>query len=653
MKRLPMKILKISPKKPYPLTDGGKIVAYNTIKYLAMQGHEITLVSIVDKEEGIPELEKFCEWIPIQKDTATTTAGLLGNLFSKKPYTISKYHSEKIKQKIRGILKENNFDIVHIDGLHTAYYGTCIKQEFGLPVVLRELNVEARIMERFYKNQKNPLIKAYAYLQHKKLSRYEATICEVFDKCFMITKEDERRIKEMNPRVKTNVIPSGVDTSYFYPMEAEEEPLSIVSVASMDWLPNNESIIWFCNSVFPLIKKEIPGAKLYVVGKNPSNKIKKLASKDIIVTGFVEDEREYMAKSQVFIVPLKTGSGMRIKILNALAMGKAVISTPIGCEGIEVQHRKNVYIADTEKEFAQGAIELLKNKDIREGLGEEGLRFVKEKYQWERIAEEITENYRKIADFKNRHWGLLLSIEKEFHNKQAIKATTSGFYEFGVLEYIDDYCFNLLKKEGLVGKNIVDYGCGSGWNSIRLAKEGANVFAFDISEMMIKTLKYKTQQENLEERITAKEMAAESLEYPDESVDGIIGLGILHHVNLDSAIPEVYRVLKPGGKAVFREPLDGNPIINLFRYLTPKRRTPTEKPLSFSDIKKFEKFNFKEVKHAEFYLFALLSFALIGFKNRKLYNLAFTALNKIDSVIFKIFPWVRKYTWITIIEVTK
>lgn len=394
-----MKILQISPKKPYPPTGGGEIVAYNTIKYLARRGHEITLISIVDKDEEIPELEKFCRWIPMRKDTATTTAGLLGNLFSKKPYTISKYHSEEIKQKTRGILREVNFDIVHIEWLHAAYYGTYLKQEFGLPVVLRQHNVETKIMERFYKNQKNPLIKAYAYLQHKKLSCYEAVACEVFDKCFMITEEDERKIREMNPRVETSVIPSGVDISYFYPMKIKEESYSVVSVAAMDWLPNVEGMLWFHKDIFPLIKKELPGTKLYVVGKNPPDSVKSLEKDDIIVTGFVEDVRDYMARGAVFIVPLKTGSGMRIKILNALAMGRAIVSTSIGCEGIEVIDGENICIADTEEEFSQGVIRLLKDKSERERMGKEGLKLVRANYQWERIAELIENEYIKIIEY--------------------------------------------------------------------------------------------------------------------------------------------------------------------------------------------------------------------------------------------------------------
>ncbi|MBT9175395.1 MAG: Ubiquinone/menaquinone biosynthesis C-methyltransferase UbiE [candidate division WS2 bacterium] len=504
-------------------------------------------------------------------------------------------------------------------------------------------------MERFYRNQKNLFVKAYAFLQYKKLYKYESTVCEYFDRCFMITEKDAEMVKQMNSTIKTAVMPSGVDTSYFYPLDRDEEPYSIVSVASMDWLPNIEGILWFYEGIFPLVKEIIPEVKLYIVGKNPLDSIKRLKNEGVFVSGFVEDVREYISKCRVFIVPLKTGNGMRIKILNALAMGKPVVSTSIGCEGIEVQHGKHIYIADTKEEFAHGVIELLKREDMRRKLKEEGLRLVKEKYQWERIAEEMEKEYKAMMDGKTvRH-----EIERTFYNKQVEKATTSKFYEFGVLESIDNYCFNLLEKEGLIGKDIIDYGCGSGWASFRLAKQGANVFAFDISDETVKALSQKAKQEKLLGSINAKVAAAESLEYANESIDGIIGFGILHHLNLDLAIPEIYRVLKSRGKAVFREPLGKNPLINLFRFFTPKRRTPTEKPLNFSDINMFEKYGFREVKHTEFYLLGLLAFSVIGFKNYKLYHLIFNFLNKFDGLIFRNFPKLREYSWITVIEAIK
>jgi len=277
-----------------------------------------------------------------------------------------------------------------------------VKNNFNLPVALREHNIENMIIKRYYKNQKNIFIKYYAYLQYMKLYKYERIICEIFNRCLMITKNDEEIMKKMNSNIKTSVIPAGVDTTYFYPIDIKEEEYSLISVASMNWLPNIEAIEWFCKEILPLIKKKVQKIKLYIVGINPPNNIKGLANNNVIVTGFVEDVRKYIAKGQVFIVPLKTGSGMRIKILNALAMRKAIVSTSVGCEGIEVVDGENIYIADNKQQFAEKVIYLLKNDDERKRLGQEGIKLIKEKYQWEKIAEQIETEYMEIIKENNK-----------------------------------------------------------------------------------------------------------------------------------------------------------------------------------------------------------------------------------------------------------
>jgi len=395
-----MKILQITTRLPYPPTDGGKIATYNIIKYLALRGHSITLICFNSENKNYPELEKYCRLIIIEKNLETTYPGLFLNLFSNIPYSILKYYSPIAKKIIYNLLKKNKYDIVHLDHLHTTYYGNFIKKEYNLPIVLREHNIENIIMKRFYKNQKNIFIKFYAYLQWKKLYKYEGKICEIFNRCLMITKNDEEVMKKMNSNIMTSVIPAGVDISYFYPINIEEE-YSLISVASMDWLPNVEAIEWFYKEILPLIEKKVQKVKLYIVGINPPNKIKSFANNNVIVTGFVKDVRKYIAKGQVFIVPLKIGSGMRIKILNALAMGKAVVSTSIGCEGIDVVDGKNIYIADKKKEFAKKVIFLLNNKNERDRIGKEGLKLVKEKYQWEKIAEDTETEFKKIINENN------------------------------------------------------------------------------------------------------------------------------------------------------------------------------------------------------------------------------------------------------------
>jgi len=393
-----MKILQLTPRIPYPPDDGGKIGIFEITKHLALRGHKITLLSITSIQgNDISELMEYCNVETVIVDTSNSYAGMLLNLFSRVPYTISKYHNKLVLEKLEKLLRKNQFDVVHVDHLHMAYYGIFAKERFGLPIVLREHNVESTIWERYYREASNLFVKSYARLQFEKVYKYESRIVGDFDRCFAITEKDRERIERMNSRARVSVVPAGVDISYFCPMDVPMEPYSIVSVASMDWPPNVEGILWFTAKIWPLVKQEIPQAAVYVVGKNPPPEIKKLASEEgIVVTGFVDDVREYMARATVLVVPLRTGGGMRIKILNALAMGKAVVSTSVGCEGIDVENNKNIYIADTEEEFAQRIIELLKDKGKREELGGEGLKLVREKYRWERIAEQIEAGYENI-----------------------------------------------------------------------------------------------------------------------------------------------------------------------------------------------------------------------------------------------------------------
>ncbi|MCD6468890.1 MAG: glycosyltransferase [Thermoplasmata archaeon] len=394
-----MRILQLTPRIPYPLDDGGKIGIFGITKYLALRGHEITLLSIAPSQNSdISGLREYCKVETVIMNTANSYLGMLFNLFSKTPYTISKYHGSAVLHKLKDLLQKNRFDIVHVDHLHMAYYGKFIKEEFGLPVVLREHNVESTIWERYYRGISNPLVKAYARLQFKKLYKYESKIAADFDRCLMITEKDKERIERMNPAIKACVIPAGVDTSYFHPVAVPIEPYSIVSVAAMDWPPNIEGILWFTAKIWPIIRQRIPQVKFYIVGKNPPTEVEGLAGKDIIVTGFVRDVREYMAKAAVFIVPLRSSGGMRIKILNALAMGKAVVSTSVGCEGIDVENGRNICIANTEKEFAERIVELLEDESKRKELGGKGLNLIRQKYQWERIAERIEDEYKKVLE---------------------------------------------------------------------------------------------------------------------------------------------------------------------------------------------------------------------------------------------------------------
>ncbi len=400
-----MRILQLSGQFPYPPVEGGKIAIFNLIRYLSLRGHKIVLLSIVSpQKEGIGRnvqaLKKWCDPRIVYHRTETNLWGLFVNLFFGIPYTISKYHSSKVKDALRQILSKEKFDIIHIESLHLAYYGEFIKHEFELPVVLREQNVQATIMERYYQNESNPLIMLYAYLQWRKVYRYEAKVCEIFDRCLMITREDKERIERMNPKVKTCLTPAGVDTSYFHPLKIKEEPGSLIFVGDLKWLPNVDGMFWFYNRIWPRMKKTFPQIKSYVVGRRPPQKIRKLSEKDqnIIVTGFVKDVRPYVAKCSVYIVPLRIGGGMRLKILEAMAMERPVVATSVGAEGIMATHGENIIIADSEADFAEWVIELLKDTNLRRRLAHGGKRLVEQEYRWESIVEKLEKEYIEVLD---------------------------------------------------------------------------------------------------------------------------------------------------------------------------------------------------------------------------------------------------------------
>ncbi len=370
--------------------DGGKIVTFETIRSLVNNGNEIMLLTFDSGQSNdLQEIQRYCQLELVKVNFHTSYPKIFINLFSSTPYTISKYRTESYKKRLREIINENKFDIAIVDHLHMASYGKFVKEEFNIPVVLREHNLESVIWRRLYLETKNPLFKAYARLQYRRFFEYESNITACFDKCMMISKIEKLKLESMNPSIKACVIPAGVDTSYFFPMNVNEEPYSIVSVGALDWYPNVEGICWFLSDVWPIVKAEVPRAKFYIVGKNPPNKIIRLSTNDVILTGYVEGTRPYIAKSAIFIVPIKSGGGVRIKILNAMAMGKAIVSTVVGSEGLDVENRKNIYIAETYQEFAEYVIRLIKDKDERNRLGNEALKLVMDNYRWDLISKTI------------------------------------------------------------------------------------------------------------------------------------------------------------------------------------------------------------------------------------------------------------------------
>lgn len=238
------------------------------------------------------------------------------------------------------------------------------------------------------------------------------------------------------------------------------------------------------------------------------------------------------------------------------------------------------------------------------------------------------------------------SIEQHFHD-QAAGHERRDFYAWGALQAADDYAYMRLGE--VRGKYVLDLGCGDGQHTVRLASEGAYVKAIDISFGMVGVTQRRIEQAGLAEQAQAAQMSAEYLAFADQSFDLIFGHSVLHHTDLSITRAELLRLLRPGGRAIFLEPLDHNPILNLFRRLTPWRRTPTERPLAEQDLRYLAE-GFVRLERHEFYLIALLAFVFIPLRSRVLFQAAMQTLIPFDEWLFNHWPGLRRYAWASVIE---
>ena len=320
---------------------------------------------------------------------------LFVNLFSRYPFTVNKDYCPKLKRLFEKVLADGEFDLIICDFLQSSRNVLGVK---NIPKLLFQHNVESMIAKRHFKEEENIVAKCYWYIQWKKMEWYEKKMCQWFDHVIAVSENDKDMFEKYFSARAVSVIPTGVDVECFCPQDINVESNTLVFVGGMDWLPNEDGIIYFTKEILPLIQKEIPAVQLYVVGRNPTEKIERLGkvNKAIIVTGSVEDVRPYIAKAQVSIVPLRIGGGTRLKIYQFMAMAKPVVSTTIGAEGLTVTHGEDILLADTPDRFAREVINLLNNSKLREDIGKAGEEMVNKYYSWDKITKCFEEICKKI-----------------------------------------------------------------------------------------------------------------------------------------------------------------------------------------------------------------------------------------------------------------
>lgn len=397
-----MRILQLSNKAPYPANDGSSIAICTLAEGLADNNIELHLLPINTKkhfkaDEKIPLVFKQkTHYHSVYKNTDTSVLGALFNLFSSQSYFVSRFNFKEYESVLIEKLKQHQFDIVQIEGVFMATYINTIRKYSKAKIVLRTHNVEHQIWERHLKNEKNSLKKTYLSLQNKRLKIFEINSFKIVDAIVTITDEDKKSIAKIVPHKPLHTCLTGINLNQYKQVLTPQKPNTIFHFASMDWLPNIEAVDWLMNKVWPRVIEQHPLASLILAGRGMPERFKELNSTNIQVLEHIQSSEQFYNAYDIMLVPLWSGSGLRIKLVEGLAYGKAIITTSIGAEGIPYEKNRDLIIADTESEFAKAICTLLANPEQKNNLQLNARKLAEKYFDYRAIASELITFYNGI-----------------------------------------------------------------------------------------------------------------------------------------------------------------------------------------------------------------------------------------------------------------
>lgn len=390
-----MRILWVKAGKLLPVDTGGKIRSFNILKKLARTNAVTTLsyyggAQDSNYEAALAKELPGAHCIP----TAAPEGGLaqgfdyLRRLPSSAPYAVTKFTNPKVVQTLRGWLSANRFDVAVCDFLSASLN---FPTQLPLPCVLFQHNVESSLWTRMAKTETSPVRKMSYKIEAGKMERYEREALRRFHHIIAVSETDRQQMLAMGPSCSISVVPTGVDTEKYqvFP-SASGDPPRIVFTGSMDWEPNIDAMEWFCREIWPTIVLQFPQATFQIVGRNPHPRVKQLACATVEVTGTVPSVADYLRDAAVVIVPLRIGGGTRLKIFEAMAMGKALVSTTIGAEGLDVTSGENCILADDPSSFGDSILTLLSDVQLRRKY-EKAAAALAARYDWSNIARQFEE----------------------------------------------------------------------------------------------------------------------------------------------------------------------------------------------------------------------------------------------------------------------
>lgn len=396
-----MNILFLCNKSPWPAHEGGPMAMNSLIVSLADAGHHVKVLAVVSdkfmvKPEDVPEAfakKTSIEFVYIDLKVKPIDAFI--NLFSRKSYHVQRFISEAFRSKLIDILSNHSFDIIQLETLFMTPYVSVIRQYSQGRIVLRSHNIEHLIWKRMSQVSRNPFKRFYLKHLSSTLQRYETRSTSLYDGIAAITRKDAAFFRSLTTTAVVD-IPFGINQDDFQMIESEVKWPGLFHIGSMNWMPNEEGIRWFLDQVWPLVQQKHPGVEITLAGRFMPEWLKTGYKENVVVVGEVENAREFVQAHSIAIVPLLSGSGIRIKIIEAMAQGRTVITTQVGAEGINYNDHHNILIANTRTAFAEAISKCIANKEMTDSIGKAARQLIEEHYDNRKIVKRLVVFYQEL-----------------------------------------------------------------------------------------------------------------------------------------------------------------------------------------------------------------------------------------------------------------
>jgi glycosyltransferase involved in cell wall biosynthesis len=396
------RILILTPSLPYPPIWGFGTRVFQFIRLLA-RNHDVSLVTYVEpgEDDKLAALQRLCPVRAVPRKARNDRDKRLtqfSSIFSRRSYQRTSLWSAEMQDALNDLMSRERYDVIQVESSQLA--GFTFDRRAVL--VLDEHNIEYELLRRMWRGERSPVRRFYNWLEYLKFKREEIESWRESSGCVMTSALEQHVVQQIAPDTPATVVANGVDADYFRSSGESIDAHAIVMTGLMHYRPNVDAALYFVRHILPRILAGHPGAVFYIVGGGPPAELKRLAGPNVVVTGFVDDVRPFVNSAAVFVVPLRVGGGTRLKVLEGLSMEKAMVSTSLGCEGIDVRDREHLLIADEPHAFADAVLELVKNRELAARLGRQGRALVARQYTWDTVVNHLEVFHGQLLDEETR-----------------------------------------------------------------------------------------------------------------------------------------------------------------------------------------------------------------------------------------------------------